>query len=74
MQPNLIRLEQLYKSKKAINLNNKLIKKILGFEDMRDFFEEVYTWGHQKDFTYQTEIYDSQKFIRSFIKDWYLER
>lgn len=71
MQPNLIKIERLYQSKKAININNKLAK-MLGFEDMRDLFAEIHAWGYNKDFTYQNSEYDMQKFLRLFLKDNYI--
>ena len=70
MQPNLIKIERLIKSKKAININNKLAK-MLGFEDMRDFFAEIHEWGYNRDFTYQNTEYDMQKFLRAFVKETY---
>lgn len=72
MQPNLIKIERLLKSKKAININNKLAK-MCGFEDMRDFFESIHNWGYSRDFTYQTTEYDIQRFTRAYLKEVYLD-
>lgn len=70
---NLIKLEKLLKSKKAIVVNNKFIKRILGFDDMRDFYKEIGDWGYVNDFTYRTEMYDNQRFLRRFLKETYLD-
>lgn len=73
MTPNLIKIEQLVRSKKAINTNNKLIKRMLGFEDMRDFIDKIQTWGYSRDFTYQAHTDDWQKFFKLFLKENYLD-
>ncbi len=69
---NLVKIERLLKSKKAIKFNNKLVK-LLGFDDMRDFFEDIHSWGHSRDFTYQTTQDDMQKFIRAYIRENFLD-
>ena len=74
MQPNLIKLEQLLSSKKAININHKLVKKILGFEDMRDFFEAIHQWGYSRDFTYQRTEYNLQSYLRLWLREEYLNQ
>lgn len=74
MQTNLIKLEALLKKKEAIVVNHKLIKKILGFEDMRDFVESLHDFGYTTDFTYrdyQTENW--QKFLRRYLKETFLD-
>lgn len=71
--PNLIKLERLLKSRKPILINNKFIKRILGFEDMRDFYKAVGDWGHCTDFTYRNEEYDNQRFIRRFLRETYFD-
>ncbi len=38
---NLVKLEKLLKSKKAIVVNNKFIKRVLGLDDMRDFYKMI---------------------------------
>lgn len=72
MEPNLIKIEKLVKSKKAILVNNKFIKRILGFDDMRDFVKDIGDWGHCTDFTYCTEEYDWQRFLKRYLKDNFL--
>jgi hypothetical protein len=72
MQPNLIKLEKLVKSKKPILINNKLIKRILGFSDMRDFCEAINSWGYSHDFTYDTKTEDWQRYLRAWFKEEYL--
>ncbi len=71
MKPNLIKIEKLLKSKKTILVNNKLIKRILGFDDMRDLSKSISDWGYCTDFTYRTEEYDWQRFIRRWLKEEY---
>ncbi len=74
MQPNLIKLEKLLQSKKAILLNNKLIKRTLGFDDIRDFLKVISDWGYARDFTYQTETEDWQRFLRLWIKEEFINK
>lgn len=73
MQPNLIKLEKLVRSKKAICVNNKFIKRTLGFSEMRDFCEAIHNWSYARDFTYQDATYDWQKFLRLWIKEEFLD-
>lgn len=70
---NRIKLAKLLRSKKAIIVNNNFIKKTLGFDDMRDFYREIGDWGYVTDFTYRTEEYDNQRFLRRFLKETYLD-
>lgn len=72
MQPDLIKIERLIKSKKAVNINNKLVK-MLGFDDMRDFFESIHSWGYSRDFTYQTTQDDMQRFTKAYIRETFLD-
>lgn len=72
-QPNIIKIEKLVKSRKPISINNKFIKRILGFEDMRDFCESIHNWGYSRDFTYQTLEYDWQRFLKTYLKEEFLE-
>ncbi len=71
-QANIVKLDRIVKSRKAIVINNKFIKRILGLDDMRDFYRAVSEWGDSTDFTYQTEPEDNQSFLRRFIKENYL--
>lgn len=68
-----LKVSKLLKSKRPININNKLIIKILGRDDMRDFYEDIGNWGHVTDFTYRNETHDNQRFIRRFLKETYLD-
>lgn len=73
MKPNLIKIEKLVKSKKAIVINQKFITRILGFDDMRDFAESLHDFGYTTDFTYldyQTESW--QSFLRRYLKEGFL--
>lgn len=71
--PNLIKIEKLLKSRKAINLNNKL-SRILGFDGMRELFGSIHSWGYSRDFTYQSYINeDMQKFLRAYLRENYLD-
>lgn len=71
MQPNYEKIASLYKSRKAIVINNAFAK-LLGHDDMRDLFAEIHGWGHSYDFTYSNATDDLQRFLRLFIKDNYL--
>jgi hypothetical protein len=70
---NLIKIERLLKKKEKIVINNKFIKRILGFDDMRDFYKDVGDWGYCTDFTYRNEEYDNQRFLRRYLKETYLD-
>lgn len=70
---NLIKLERLLKSRSPILINNKFIKKILGYDDMRDFYKDIGDWGYTSDFTYRNEEYDNQRFLRRFLKETYFD-
>jgi len=73
MKPNLIKIEKLVTSKKAIITNNKFIKRTLGFEDMREFTEAIHSWGYSRDFTYQSNVYGNwQKFLKQWLFETYL--
>lgn len=69
-QTNKVR--KLVKSDKPIVLDQELITKTLGFEDMREFTQTLNNWAGSSDFTYTSEIYDWQKFIKAFLKENYL--
>lgn len=73
MKPNLIKLKNLVESKKAILVNNKLVMRILGFSDMRDFAQSLHSWGYCRDFIYQTQTYDWQRFLRLYLKETFLD-
>lgn len=70
-EPNLIKLKKLLESKKAILINNKFVIRVLGFSDMRDFVEAINSWGYSHDFTYDTKVYDWQRFLKAWIKETY---
>jgi hypothetical protein len=66
-------LALILKDEKDIVIDNTLIKKVLGFDDMRDFVKEIGDWGHVTDFTYQTEPEDWQSFLRRFLQENFLD-
>lgn len=66
------KLRKIVKSEKPIVLDQELIEKTLGFEDMREFTQTLNNWAVCSDFTYSNEIYDWQKFIKAFLKEKYL--
>jgi len=73
-QANLIKIEKLLKGRKPILVNNAFIKKVLGYDDMRDFARDIGDWGYTTDFTYrdyQTENW--QSFLRRFLKETFLD-
>lgn len=73
-QANLIKIERLLKSRKPILLNNAFIKKVLGYDDMRDFTKDLGDWGYVTDFTYldyQTQNWQSH--LRRFLKETFLD-
>lgn len=72
MKPDLIKIERLLKTRKTINLNNKLAR-TLGYDDMRDLFTSIYQWGNTKDFTYQNTEYDMQRFLRAYLRETYID-
>jgi hypothetical protein len=64
---------KLYKSKEKVEINNRLIKG-LGYDEARDFFQELGNFGYNSDFTYRdNEATDCQKFLRRFIKDCFID-
>ena len=74
MKTDLIKLAKLIKERKPIIVNNKLIKRVLGYDDMRDFAQEIGDWGYVTDFTYrdyQTE--NRQTFLRRFLRETFLD-
>lgn len=73
MQTNLIKLKKLVDSKKAILINNKFVFRTLAFSDVREFCEAIHSWGYSRDFTYQTIQNDWQRFLRTWIKETYLD-
>ena len=73
MKPNLIKIELLLKSRKAILVNNKLIKRTLGFEDMREFCEAIHNWGYSRDFTYSIVPDNWDRYLRTFLRERFLE-
>ncbi len=63
----------MVKSREPIIIDNKFIKKILGYDDMRDFFIQMGNWSENSNFTALPGLYDFQKFIRAYIRDNYLD-
>ncbi len=70
---NLKRIEVLVRSRQPIAVNNHFIKKVLGIEDMRDFTKDLGDWGYVSDFTYRTEEYDFQRFLKRYLRETYLD-
>lgn len=63
-------INKLLKGGKTIEINNQLISK-LGYEDIRDFTEALYYWGHNTDFTYKSvQTVNWQSYLRAFIKSF----
>ena len=74
MKTNLVQLKKVLKAKTAIVVDNRLIKHVLGFDDMRDFVKDIGDWGYTSDFTYcdyQTENW--QNFLRRYLKENFLD-
>jgi hypothetical protein len=68
MQRNPIKIAELVKSKKAILINTKFIKSVLGFDDMRDFAKSIGDWGFATDFTYRNyQLENWQLFLRKIL-------
>lgn len=68
---NYKKLEDLLNKKEPIEINDNLIKKVLGFDDMRDFTSELYHWGYQTDFTYRDAYLNNwQRHFRMFLKSY----
>lgn len=64
------KIKKFLRENRKIEVNNKLIK-MLGYEDIRDFTSELYYWGHNTDFTYQSwPTSDWQAYIRAFVKSF----
>lgn len=63
--------EKVLKSRKAIVIDNKLMKG-LGYEDTRTFFEQMGNWGYNTDFGYLPEAADLrvQSYLRAFIRSF----
>lgn len=73
-EPNEKKIQELVKSRKAISIDNSFIKKVLAFEDMRDFTQSIGDWGYSTDFTYrgyQTENW--QAYLRRYLKENFLD-
>ena len=66
-------LKKVLSLKKSIIVDQKLVE-AMGFDDMRDFAEALHSWGHCRDFTYSKIEYNWQKFLRQFIKEYFLEQ
>lgn len=66
------KVRKLVKSDKPIVLDQELIEKTLGFEDMRDFTQTLLNWAVCSDFTYSDDMYSWDKFIKLFLKEHYL--
>ncbi len=74
-KPNIKGIKRIVFSSEDIVITDYLIKKVLCFEDMREFFAAIHEWGYSKDFTYQELLTESfQLFIREFLKENYLEQ
>lgn len=74
MKPNLVKIERLVKNRKSIVVNNRFIKDILGFDDMRDFAKSIGDWGYTTDFTYldyQTQNW--QVYLRRYLKENFID-
>lgn len=74
LKADLFKIERLVKNKKSIVVDQKFIKEVLGFEDMRDFTQSIGDWGYTTDFTYldhQTESW--QLFLRRYLKENFLD-
>lgn len=74
MKENINEIKRIVESKEAIIINNHFIKRVLGFDDMRDFFQSIGDWGYSHDFTYkdkQTE--DFKTFFHEYLKENYLD-
>lgn len=66
-----VAVERLLKEKKNIPITQELITKVLGFDDMRDFFSAIGNWGYNSDFTYQDDVTENyNKFVRAFLKSY----
>jgi len=73
MKENINAIKRLLASNKAIVINNRFIKSVLGFDDMREFFQSIGDWGYGHDFTYQdNKTEDFQKFLREYLKENYI--
>lgn len=71
MKINEKKLIALLAKKGNIEVNNTLIKTVLGFDDMRDFTSELYQWGYTTDFTYQERKTNNwQTHLRNFLKSY----
>jgi len=62
------KIKNLLRDKKAVKLDGVLIK-LLGFEDMRDFFEDINAWGYARNFTYDPAPSSFQRFLRLYLKE-----
>lgn len=65
---------KVLKSRKPIVVNNALMRG-LGYDNTRDFFEELGNWGYNKDFGELPESADTnvQSYLRAFIRDCFID-
>lgn len=65
------RLERYLKTNRPIQIDTRLIVRILGYDDMRDFFMALANWGHNTDFTYnEGPTMHPQRYLRAFLKSF----
>lgn len=72
--PNKKKIREILKSRKAIVIDNKFIKKVLAFDDMRDFAQSIGDWGYTTDFTYRDyQTNNWQAFVRRYLKENFID-
>lgn len=74
---NYAKLEAYIKARKTkgndriIYLNSRLVKDILGYDDMRDLFYALGNWGHNTDFTYnERPTENAQAYLMAFLESF----